>query len=66
MRVGGLATAATSHLKKASSDEWGSFFWHTAVEGVDGSLEDADARERVWIRHFLSAGAELTNIQYMD
>ena len=36
------------------------------LEGVYGSLEDADARERVWIRHFINAGAELTNIQYMD
>lgn len=36
------------------------------LEGVYGSLQDADARERVWIQHFLRAGADLTNIQYMD
>ncbi len=33
------------------------------LEGVYGSLQDADVRERVWIQHFINAGAELTNIQ---
>lgn len=36
------------------------------LEGVYGSLEDADARERVWIQRFINAGAELTNIQYRN
>jgi len=36
------------------------------LEGVEGTLQDADARERVWIRHFLDNGADLTNIQYMS
>ena len=36
------------------------------LEGVYGSLEDADAHERVWIQYFKDVGAELTNIQYMD
>lgn len=36
------------------------------LEGVYGSLEDADGHERVWIQHFINAGAELTNIQYWD
>ena len=36
------------------------------LEGVFGSLQDADTRERIWIQHFISIGAELTNIQYMD
>jgi hypothetical protein len=36
------------------------------LEGVYGSLRDADTRERAWIQHFINAGAALTNIQYMD
>lgn len=36
------------------------------LEGVYGSLEEADAREKVWIQKFINAGAELTNMQYRD
>jgi hypothetical protein len=36
------------------------------LEGVYGSMRDADARERVWIQYFINAGAALTNIQYID
>ncbi len=36
------------------------------LEGVNGTLQDADARERVWIRHFIDSDAELTNVQYMS
>jgi hypothetical protein len=35
------------------------------LEGVYGSLQDADLRERYWIQYFVSTGAELTNKQYM-
>ncbi len=36
------------------------------LEGVYGSIEDADVRERIWIQHFKNVGAELTNIQFRD
>lgn len=64
----------TQHLNSLYIDKPAKYLWiqdlkkhgllprMEILEGVNGTLRDADIRENIWIEYFQSVGAELTNL----